>query len=61
MILHKSMARGLELSVQTRSRICELYYVGYSAKRIHSIHPEWPLSTIKTTLRREALRVNNST
>ena len=55
------MARGLELSVQTRSRICELHYVGYGAKRIHSIHPEWPLSTIKTTLRREALRVNNST
>ena len=55
------MARGAELSSQTRSRIYELHYIRYNAKRIHSIHPKWSLNTIKSTLRRKAIRINNST
>ena len=42
-----------------RSRICELHSLRYSHARIYKIHPEIPLGTIKTTIRREALRVDN--
>jgi len=55
------MARRSELSPQMRSRICELHSLRYSHARIHKIHPEIPLGTIKTTIRREALRVDNQT
>ena len=51
--------RNTELSPQLRSRICELRSIGYSYKRIHQIHPEVPLYTVKTTCRREALRADN--
>ena len=53
------MPRGPELSPQMRSRLCELNSIGYGAKRISKIHPEIPLSTIKYTLRKEAIRKNN--
>lgn len=55
------MASGAELSPQLRSRICELHSLSYSYTQIHKIHPEVKLSTIKTTCRRENLRVNNTT
>jgi transposase len=55
------MARGSELIPQDRARICELHNVGYGAKRIHSVHPEWSINTIKSTLRRQALRTNHIT
>ena len=48
-----------ELSPQLRSRLCELRALGYSYPRIHNIHPEVNINTIKTTCRREASRVNN--
>jgi transposase len=48
-----------ELSPQTRSRICELHSIGYGAKRIHNIHWEISLSTIKYTIKKESVRVNN--
>ena len=51
--------RGPELSPRTRSRICELHHIRYGAKRIHSLHPKWSLSTIKYILHREAICVNN--
>jgi hypothetical protein len=50
--------RGLELSPQMRSRLCELKSVGMSYSRIYAIHPEIPLSTIKSTCQMEARRVN---
>lgn len=54
------MGRGKELSPQMRSRICELRNnAKFSANRIHKIHPEIPLSTIKTTIKRESQRINN--
>lgn len=53
------MPRGKELDPQTRSRICELKSIGWGAKRIHQKHPEIPLNTIKTTIRRENQRLNN--
>ena len=53
------MPRGKELSPQIRSRLCELHSIGYGAKRIAKIHPEIPFNTIRTTLRREALRLEN--
>lgn len=53
------MVRGKELTPQLRSRICELRSLGFSHARIHKLHPEVPLGTIKTTLRREATRVDN--
>ncbi len=55
------MGRGKELSPQIRSRICELYSLRIGPTRIHRLHPEIPLSTIKTTIRREATRVDNQT
>jgi transposase len=55
------MARGRELSPQLRSRICELRSIGFSANRIHKIHPEIPLGTIRTTIRRESQRDDNTT
>ena len=51
--------KGRELSPQMRSRICELKSVGYSYSKIHSVHPEIPLSTIKSTCQREKVRDNN--
>jgi hypothetical protein len=53
------MARGKELSSQMRSRLCELHSIGYSYKHISEIHREIPLSTIKYTIRKEAIRNNN--
>lgn len=50
--------RGKEPDPQLRSRICELKSIGWGATRIHRQHPEIPLSTIKTTLRRESERKN---
>lgn len=47
-----------ELDPQLRSRICELKSIGWGAKRIHRQHPAIPLSTIKTTLKREKERLN---
>jgi hypothetical protein len=44
-----------------RSRICELHSIGWGAKRIHYLHREIPLSTIKTTIRKEAIRKDNVT
>lgn len=54
------MPPGSELSPQTRARLCELGSIGWSARRIHAKHPEIPISTIRTTLRRESQRVNNT-
>ncbi|QSS52475.1 hypothetical protein I7I53_08120 [Histoplasma capsulatum var. duboisii H88] len=48
-----------ELSPQIRSRICELKSIGWSYRQIHTRHPEIPLGTIKTTIQREASRLNN--
>jgi hypothetical protein len=53
------MPRGKELSPQMRSRICELYSIYYSTRRIHNIYLEIPVSTIKYTIQKEALRNNN--
>ena len=55
------MAPRKELDPQTRSRICELYSIGWGPTKIYRKHPEIPLSTIKTTIRRESIRVNNTT
>ncbi|KAK6447703.1 hypothetical protein FP744_10003953 [Trichoderma asperellum] len=51
--------RGKELSPTMRSRICELHSVGYGYKRIHQIHPEVPVSTIRYTVKKEADRSDN--
>jgi transposase len=48
-----------ELSPQMRSRICELKSIGWSHAKIKAMHPEIPLGTIKTTIRRERTRVDN--
>lgn len=53
------MVRGKELSPQLRSRICELYSLGYKPKKIYEIHRDIPINTIKTTVRREKLRKDN--
>ncbi|KAI1852611.1 hypothetical protein JX265_003093 [Neoarthrinium moseri] len=53
------MGRGPELSPQLRSRICELRSIGWTTGQIHKKHPDVPISTIKSTIRREALRENN--
>jgi len=55
------MARGVEISPQLRSRICELRSIGYSCNRIAKIYRDIPLSSIKTICRRECIRVNNTT
>jgi transposase len=39
--------------------ICELKSYGLSCAKIYRIHPEISLNTIKTTIRREASRLNN--
>jgi hypothetical protein len=53
------MARK-ELTPGMRDRICELSTTfHYGPKRIHAIHPEWPINTIKSTIKREASRVEN--
>ncbi|PON22868.1 hypothetical protein TGAM01_v208348 [Trichoderma gamsii] len=51
--------RGKELSPTLRSRICELHSVGYGYKRIHQMHPEVPVSTIRYTIKKEADRHDN--
>ena len=48
-----------ELSAQLRSQICELHSYGISYRRIHNIHREILLGTIKTTCLRERKRENN--
>ena len=57
-ITTKMGRRGLELSPQMRSRLCELKSVGMSYSRIYAIHPEIPLSTIKSTCQIEARHIN---
>lgn len=42
-----------------RSRICELSSLGYSLRRIHAIHREIPLSTIRYTVKKEHTRLKN--
>lgn len=52
--------RGKELTPQMRSRLCELHTVNkWGARRIHHAHPDIPISTIHSTLRREATRDDN--
>jgi transposase len=53
------MARGKEICPQMRSRICELKSYGLSCGKIYQLHPEISLNTIKTTIRREASRLDN--
>ena len=52
--------RGPELSPQLRSRICELYSLGYSYSFIAEKH-QITKSTVIKTYRLEAARVNNTT
>ena len=49
-----------ELSPEQRGRICELSSIGWTPTRILRQHPEWNLSTIKATIRRESSRVQNA-
>jgi len=48
-----------ELTPQMRSRICELHSIGWGYKRIHSKHPEVPISTIRDTIKMESRRQDN--
>lgn len=48
-----------ELLPQLRARICTLHEIGLSYTSIHKMHPEVPISTIKTTVNRERARVNH--
>jgi hypothetical protein len=48
-----------ELSPQTRARIHELSSIGWSPNRIFKLHPEIPLPTIRTTIRR--IKLSGST
>ena len=50
-----------ELTPQMRSRTCELRKVGLGPTRIHRLHPEISINTIKTTLRPEKDRDDNKT
>lgn len=54
------MPRGKELSPYVRTRICERRRCGYSYREIHKLFPEIPLSTIRSTVNREAQRVDNN-
>ncbi|KAK1254284.1 hypothetical protein MKX08_008279 [Trichoderma sp. CBMAI-0020] len=51
--------RGKELSPTLRSRICALHSGGYGYKRIHQLHPDVPVSTIRYTIKKEADRHDN--
>ncbi|KAL7926521.1 hypothetical protein ACQKWADRAFT_280567 [Trichoderma austrokoningii] len=51
--------RGKELTPTLRSRICKLHSVGYGYKRIHRLHPDIPISTIRYTIKKEAARHDN--
>lgn len=51
--------RGKELSPTLRSRICSLHSLGYGYKRIHQLHPEVPVSTIRYTIKKESDRSDN--
>jgi hypothetical protein len=42
-----------------RSRICELSSIGYCLRRIHAIHREIPLSTIRYMVKKEHERLDN--
>jgi transposase len=44
-----------------RSRLCELKSIGLSFSQIHQRHPEIPLGTIRSTIRREKDRDDNKT
>lgn len=50
-----------ELDPQLRSRICELYSIGWGPKKIHDKYREIPYGTIRTTINRERQRLNNET
>ena len=55
------MARGKQLSPQDRSRICELASIHITPSRIHKLHHERAIGTIKSTIRKESTRVDNVT
>lgn len=48
-----------ELPPHLRTRICELKSLGYSHSRIHKLHLEVPLGTIKSTVRLESQQLEN--
>jgi hypothetical protein len=48
-----------ELSPQLHSQLCELKAYDLRYTKIDSVHPEIPLSTIKTTILHERLHENN--
>ena len=48
-----------ELDPQMRSRICELYSVGFGPKKIHDKYRDIPYNTIRSTINREQQRQNN--
>lgn len=50
-----------ELTPQMRSRLCELKSIGLSYNQIHQRHPEIPMGTIRSTIRREKDRDDNKT
>ncbi|KAL3706446.1 hypothetical protein TMatcc_007457 [Talaromyces marneffei ATCC 18224] len=48
-----------ELDPCMRARICELHTSArWGYKRIHKVHPEIPISTIRNTIKKEQERVN---
>lgn len=49
------------MTPQMRSRICELSKIGWSASKIHQKYLTIPVSTIKSTIRRESIREDNKT
>lgn len=51
--------RGKELDPQLRARIRELKSIGWSYRRIQNKYSDIPLSTIKSTILRDSLRLNN--
>ncbi|KAJ5899677.1 hypothetical protein N7495_004421 [Penicillium taxi] len=54
--------RKRELDPFMRTRICELKNTAkWSYSQIHEQYPDIPISTIKSTVRREKFRVNNQT
>lgn len=48
-----------ELTPQLRSRICELRSINWSWRKIHERYPDIPLSTIRSTVKREEARKDN--
>jgi hypothetical protein len=47
------------LSPQMRSKICELTSIGWGYNRIYNLHPDIPISTIKSTVLLERKRNDN--